>query len=147
MKLIVQELQTEIVQQFHPDHRHRLVRNIRPHILRFGHPSGGFYMQIRDGRGRKIAQSNTVNFSAIGSLSYAHGNVELDLTAFLRANTNYWLAMVATGGYSFSESAYAGWCNGFDLGRYPASYAPSKGWSAPLDYEVWGIEQVTREAV
>lgn len=142
MILLVEELKTELVATIKSTEGHRNIRHIRPHIFRKAAPTGSLKVQLRDSSGGLIAESNSVTIASIGSDTYFHGYVKFDLTAQLKEDVTYRVALVPTGGYSFSESNWIGWCNGFDLGKYPGTYTDAEGYSAPLDLELWEYKQV-----
>lgn len=146
MKLLVAELMTELSQTVVSVGGVRNVRHIRPHLFRKGSPAGGLKIEIRDSNGGVIATSNTVLNSAIGSLTYAHGYVKFDITAQLASDIPYTVALVPTGGYTFAESDWIGWCNGYDLGKYPAVDPIPGSFNKPLDLEIWEFKQVFKGA-
>lgn len=146
MKLVVAELVTELSQQIKSVGGVRNVRHIRPHLFRKGAPAGGLKLEVRDANGGLIATSNTVLNSAIGSLTYAHGYVKFDVTVQLASEQIYEVALVPTGGYSFAESDWIGWCNGYDLGKYPEITPTSGSFNKPLDLEIWEFKQVVKGA-
>lgn len=139
MKLIVHELgPAGLSQKLIPD-RNMFLAAIRPHILRYGRPTGSLKVELRDTTNDLIAESNVVNISDIGSADYFHGYIRFDISAGLQKDTEYVFKVVGGDGYSFSESAYIGVCNDYDLRKYPTSYPVAEGVYAPLDMEVWTL--------
>ncbi len=146
MRLLVDELETSLYQEIQTKHQHMMIGAIRPHLLIFnktGLGAGTLKMQIQDTRGRVIATSETLNIASLSTLDYAHKYYRFYIDAGLRANTTYRIALVAGGGYSFSESAYVGWCNGWEF-RQNANYSPSDGVNAPKDFELWPYRHFRR---
>jgi hypothetical protein len=142
--LLLHLLESSIYQEETSDYAMHKIGAIRPHLMRFGNPAGNLTMQIQDRAGEPLFTSETINISSIGSGTYWHGYYPFLITGMLRKFTPYRFVLIAGGGYSFSESAYIGWCNGFDLGKYIPEYAGGIGWSAPLDLEIWSYEQVIK---
>jgi hypothetical protein len=58
----------------------------------------------------------------------------------LKKGQSYSLKLVGTG-YSFSEPAYVGWCNGYDLGKYDSTTVPADIYQSPLDLEIWNVQK------
>ena len=143
MILIVHELLTELSQDIATDYKVHQVVSVRPHLYRHGSPAGSVALEIRDAEGNTVAASNTRSIDSIGSGTYWHGYAEFQISAQLMKDTSYRLVLTASG-YTFDESGYLGWCNGFDLGKYEAGYSPSQWFSAPLDFEVWSRAQVKK---
>lgn len=148
MKLLVHELMTTLEQQVTTNHRNILIEAIRPHIYKHANPSGSLSIKLKDLNDQTIASSNTLTISTIhttgfSSATYGHGYIKFDIDAFLRKETTYKIVLEASG-YTFSESAYIGWCNGFDLGKYDSTYSPNVGFSAALDLEIWERKQVLK---
>src|SRR5439155_1263536 len=142
----VHQIQTSFYQQITWGQRNTRIGAIRPHLLVFNKPglSGTAQVQIQDTRGRAIATSETLNIPGLSTLAYAHKYYRFRITAALRKSETYRLAVILGGGYSFSESAYVAWCNGWDLRPRSPSYSPASGFLAPLDYEVWSKEEIRR---
>lgn len=146
MILLVEELVTELAQGVKSTSGVRNVRHVRPHLFRKGAPAGTLKVEIRDSSGGLIATSPTVAISAIGTLTYAHGYVKFDVTAQLAPGVTYQIALVPGGGYTFAESDWIGWCNGYDLGKYPPIVPVSGSLNQPLDMEIWEFKQVFKGA-
>jgi len=136
MKLIVHELATSLVQNLISP-RNVFCVALRPHLVRYGNPTGTLKMQILDTSNNVLADSETLNISSIGSNTYWHGVIRFYIDYGLRKDTEYKFKLVAGGGYSFSESAYIGWCNDYDLSKYDTDYTPSSFIDRPLDLEIW----------
>ena len=68
-------------------------------------------------------------------LTYFHGDIKINFAedVHLVKDTTYFITLTSSG-YTFGASSFVGWCNGFDLGRYTASYLGPVGVSAPMDY-------------
>lgn len=137
MKLIVNELQTSLFQQITTGTRAIQLYAIRPHLYRHGSPSGSLTVQVQDSGGKLIAASETLACTAVGSGTYWHGDQRFLIGAELAASTIYRVALVASGGYSFSESAYVGWCLDYDLRKVPATYSPSTNEKSAHLLELW----------
>lgn len=137
MKIIVHELKTTLYQTVIPE-ENTFVEAIRPHIYKHGSPAGALKVQVQDANGYLIAESNTVNIVDLSASAYFHGHITFDINVGLRAGETYRIALVPTIGYSFSESAYIGVCNSYDLSGYTQDYVSSSGnFSAPLDIQIW----------
>lgn len=135
MKLVVHELQaTELSQSYTPE-RNVIVHAIRPHLYKHNAPAGTLKLQIYNGV-TLVGESDPVTIASISTANYFHGYVRFDLSCGLKRDTAYTFKLVGSG-YTFSESAYVGWCGGFDLGKYPATYTPESLLKYPLDLEVW----------
>jgi hypothetical protein len=137
MKFVVQELMSSAIEQDFTPSNNTIVEAIRPHIYRHNMPSGSLQLAIYDSSNTLIATSDTVSISAIGILAFYHGYIRFDINAYLQEGQLYKMKLSSSGGYSFSESAYCGWVNGLDLGKYPPSSVPADSWHYPLDYEIW----------
>lgn len=135
MKLCVAELDTELFQAITPS-QNTFVEAIRIHLYRHNAPAGSLSVRIADTNGRSIAVSDTVAISSIPSGNFYHGYIRFLIQCSLKKSEQYRVYLNSSG-YSFSESAYIGWCNDFDLRKYPTAYTPSSALAAPLDLEVW----------
>lgn len=143
-KLLVHELGTSLFQQITVGSNRLDVEAIRPHLYLHASPSGSLQVQIQDTNGKIVAQSNTRTITSMKTLAYAHKFFLFSIKASLKPNETYRIALVASGGYSFSESAYVGWCNGFDSRTHLASYGVPFGTRAPLDFELWTKRLIRR---
>jgi hypothetical protein len=115
---------------------------VRPHLYRHGSPAGTCAIQIQTTSGTVLATSASMNISAIGSNTYWHGYQRFIISASLAANTTYRFVLI-TSGYAYSSSAYFGWVNGRDLGKYAPTYAAA-GYDYPLDLEVWTRQVIAK---
>ncbi len=139
MKLIVHELEAAGISQEVTATANVIVRAIRPHIYRHNMPAGKLKIEIYDSGNTLISTSESLDISNIGSADFFHGYVRFYVDAYLSKDQTYTFELVGHDGYSFSESSYIGWCNGFDLAKYPASTTPANKFSYPLDFEVWEL--------
>lgn len=136
MKLIVNELKSGLLYQELTPTKNTIVSAIRPHLYIQNIPTGSLKIQILDQNNELIAESETIAISSITSSSYYHGYVRFYIDFYMQANVTYRIRLVGSS-YSFSESAYVGWCNSFDLAKYPLNYTPSNSTNYPLDLEIW----------
>jgi hypothetical protein len=145
MKFVVHDLHNTLYQEVTTGASVVQVAAVRPHIYRKRWPAGRAFVQIQKTDGTVIAESDDVNFSTMGASTYWHGYVDFNVSAQLRPNTTYRIVLNSSGFYAFSSSAYIGWVNGLDLGKYPANYDLSDdGFDAPLDLEIWSRDQARR---
>lgn len=114
-----------------------IVEAFRPHIYRHNSPTGSLRIKVNDNNGKLIKQSSAVTISSIGTLAFFHGLVKFDINVGLQKDQSYRIELVGEGGYTFSESAYIGWVNDFDLRRVSASYSPNVDFNAALGMEIW----------
>ncbi len=136
MKLIVNELYTFLYQEVTPSETTQ-VEAIRINLYKHNIPAGSLSLELHDTNGELIATSATsLTASEISSSNYFHGFIRFYVNAQLRKDTTYRVVLKATG-YSFSEAAYFGWCNGFDLGVYAPDYTQTGSFQAPLAMEIW----------
>jgi hypothetical protein len=121
------------------------VEAIRPHLYKHLNAAGSLYLEIRNAAGTLLKTSDAVTIQSITDASgnYFHGVVRFYIKCGLLPNTTYRVRLVSTG-YAFSESAYIGWCRGFDLGRYSAEFSPAIGASSALDMEIWEMKNVLK---
>lgn len=139
MKLIVHELTASgLVQEMIPD-RNLILGAVRPHIVRYGRPSGALKVQVLDASNTVISESEAVNISDIGTEEYFHGYVKFGTSVGLTKNETYKFKVIGASGYAFSESAFIGVCNDYDLRKYDATYTTNEGLHAPLDMEIWAL--------
>jgi hypothetical protein len=144
MNLVVHELSTTLDQLMTVGALDVQVSAVRPHLYKHQNPSGSLTLQILDTNKKIVASSNTIALSSIGSTTYFHGYIRFDINASLKAATSYYFRLIASGGYTFSESNYVGWANDFDLRKYSCNYTPSTGLSASLDMEIWARRKLTK---
>lgn len=136
MKLVVYELKAAGLEQTLVPNKNVILHSVRPHLIRFNRPAGTLKMQVLDSDDNLIAESASLDIDDIGTMDFAHGVVKFDLLAGLTKNQTYKFKLIGEG-YTFSESAYVGWCNGFDLEIYPPSYSPETSLQYPLLIENW----------
>jgi len=137
MKLMVSELTASNIDQVVTPEKNTIVEAIRPHLYRHNMPTGSLKLQIRTAADALVAESEVINISDIGSLSYFHGYIRFYINAYLQKNVPYTIRLIGQGGYTFTESAYIGWCGGFDLGKYPVPTVIAESFNQPLDLEIW----------
>jgi hypothetical protein len=137
MKLVVHELNGSGLEQEYTPEKNTILEAVRPHIYRHNWPSGSLKVQILDADDIVLIESETINISAIGSQDFFHGYVTFLINYGLVKNETYKFKVVGEGGYSFSESAYIGLCNDFDLRKYDPAFTPHDGMKSALDLELW----------
>lgn len=113
-----------------------------PYLMVYGAPGGSVTMQLQDSNGSKIADSQTVSIATIlGSDAVYHGWYAFSISATVKRGQSYRVEMVTSGGYSYSQSTFIGWCNSWERqNRFPATYNPTMGLDAPLGIDFWGYE-------
>lgn len=136
MELVVAELKTESLYQEITPSKNTILRAIRPHLYIHNNPSGSLKLQILDQNNELIAESETLAISDITSALYFHGYVRFYVNLYMQKDISYRIKLVGSG-YSFSENAYVGWCNGFDLNKFSLNYTPINSFEYPLDFETW----------
>jgi hypothetical protein len=141
--LAVNELYTTTYQTLTTDHHNKQLVTLRPHLYRHGSPAGTVTLQIQDNAGSVLASSNTRSIASIGTGTYWHGYANFDVSFMLAKSTTYRVAIVASS-YTFSPTAYVGWCGGYDLGKYPHSYTTGSKFDYPLDLEIFTRQQVKK---
>lgn len=129
MKLMVNELKTELVQVVSSD-GFAIVEAVRLHLYKHGNPAGSLFVQIRDGHGQLIATSEQIQIESISEEMFFHGLIRFYISAHLRPESNYQMVLQSTG-YNFTEESYVGWCFDFDFNNYP------KESNHALCYEFW----------
>lgn len=140
MTLIVSELRDLLFQVITPNENIQ-VEAIRIHLYKHNSPTGTFTLQIRDTNNRIVAASSeSFEASDFSSAAFFHGQVRFYLKAYVQKGRQYRVCLVPTG-YSFSESAYLGWCNSYDLLSYNTSYEYSNDLEAPLSLEIWSFKK------
>lgn len=151
-KLIVHELgitgsfgNTELKQLITVGNRDILAHAIRVHLYKHLAPAGSVYLQIQDTNGKKVKDSEVLANTAISSASYYHGMIKFEIQAALKKNTQYYVVLKSSG-YTFSESAWIGWCNDYDLRRVPVNFTtPSTiGVNSPLGMEIWSRRKIIK---
>jgi len=148
MDLLVAELDTFLYQEITIGDHDIFTYAMRPHLYIHNAPSGSLTMQIRDANKRLIEASETITIAtmrtAFSNVAYIHSDFRFLIDAPLKKNTNYFIYLVPSGGYSFSESNYIGWCNDFDLRKVTADYASPVGYNSPLLLEIWDRKNVSK---
>ncbi len=144
MYLVVSELTTTIYQEILVGSRDIQLVAIRPHLMKFKTATGSLNLSIYDVNGNKISSSESIAISAISAANYWHGYQRFYISTQLKSATKYRIQLESTGGYSFSESAYIGWCGDYDLRKVPALYSPNGGTAGALDMEFWEYADVWR---
>lgn len=133
MNIYVHELVTVLSQEIMTPDRYVHLEAVRPHIYKHLGPSGSFKIQVLDADSNLVAESSTLTAADISASNYFHGYVKFPVKCTLSPSSSYFIQLAATG-YTFSGSAFIGWCNDFDLRKYDAS---GDGVYAPLDMEIW----------
>lgn len=129
MKLMVNELKTELIQEVSSD-SFAIVEAVRLHLYKHGNPAGSLFVEIRDGQGQLVAISEQIPIESISEMMFFHGQIRFYVSAYLRPESTYQLVLKSTG-YNFTEESYVGWCLDFDFGTYP------KDSIFAHDYEFW----------
>lgn len=136
MRLQVHEIDGLLYQTFKPTKNYN-VEAIRPHIYKHGSPTGSLKLQILDSQNEIVAESTEVPISSISDATYFHGYVRFYINVHLKNDVEYRLVVMGTGGYSFSESAYCGACNDFDLQTLDRNYTAISNGDSSLDFQIW----------
>ena len=118
---------------------------LRPHLYKHLAPAGSLFMRIEDTNQKKIKQSETIAISTISSANYFHGYVRFLIGCTLKKNTQYYVSLHSTG-YTYSGSAFIGWCNDFDLRKVTADYSPNNGVNGAMDFEIWRYQRLLKGA-
>ncbi len=137
MKIIVHELEASAIEQRLTPSKNTIVEALRPHIYRHNFPTGSLKLQILDMSDTLVGESENVDISDIGSENFFHGYVRFLINAYLAKDTTYKFQLVGEDGYTFDESAYCGWCNAYDLAKYPTPTTPLNSLHHSLDIEIW----------
>lgn len=139
MILILHELKTTLDHAMNRNFRVGQLTHFKPHLIRYASPAGSVKVQLLEDD-QVVAESASRAIAGIGEGTYWHGYVVFQLSAHLKANTRY-VFRLAAADYEFSESAYLGWCNAFDLSKYRAGVDLSVGVNAPLDVETYSWQR------
>lgn len=137
MTLIIHELKAAGLTQTVTPERNTIVTAIRPHIYRHLAPTGSLKLELYDDSDVLVAESENVEIPDIGTMDYFHGYVRFYINAYLKKDVEYTIKLVGEDGYTFNESAFCGWANGFDLAKYPITTTPTNSMQYPLDLEIW----------
>lgn len=90
---------------------------IRAHLMIVGSPAGGIYFQIWDEtEDRIVMQSDSHTITDLKTLANAHGMYRFVFNKPLKAGS-YRMLLRTNGGYSYSSSAFVGWCAHSELRR------------------------------
>jgi hypothetical protein len=142
--LLIEEVRsTPLFQQLTPL-RDSVIYAVRPHLVKYGAPTGTLTLQILDTNNEVQFQSSPLDVTTISASNYWHGYQTFNIKAAVKKNNDFRVGLVAGGGYSFSESAYIAWANGYDLGKYAPTYPKPYGLNAPRDLEVWDYYEQKR---
>lgn len=136
MTLVLMELDSDIDQTVTPP-RNVIVEAIRPHLYRHNFPTGNLKLQILTIADVLVAESEEIAIEDIGEMDFFHGYVRFYINAYLKKDTQYKIRLTSTDGYVFDESAYCGWVNGYDLGKYQLDVIPNSVYQYPFDLEIW----------
>ena len=95
--------------------------SVRVHLYRHNFPTGNLRVDLYDAAGsillkssEEIAISLLDKDNGTGEAFY-HGQIRFLINYWLAPATEYFVRVVTTGGYSFSEAAYVGIVNDYDL--------------------------------
>lgn len=146
MKLVVYELDAPITQQIETKDRVILLEAIRPHLYKHNNPAGSLYLEITNEADELLFTSETLTIQSIhdeAGAPYFHGLVRFYIDASLAPNTKYNIILKSTG-YTFSEPAYIGWCNGFDLKLVENDYTPTGAIDDALIMEFWERKKLVK---
>lgn len=142
MKLIVQELKGNPLIQEMTASKNAFIEAIVPHLIRSNFPDGALKMQVLDSDDNILANSETINIDDIGSADYLHGYIPFSINVGVKAGETYKFKLITLGGYSYSDTVYVGWCNGFDLSKYSKAYIINSNIEQPFDLEIWERKSV-----
>lgn len=135
MKLLVIELYSNLEQAIIPDTIQQ-VEAVRIHLYKHNTPAGSLQVLIKDGD-TTIATSQIVNISDISEADFFHGQVTFEINVQLLKSKEYKILLQASG-YTFTESAYVGWCRDFDFKTYPKGFEDrGSNLKSGFDYEIW----------
>lgn len=148
MQLIVEELVTSVSQSITVGASNIKTKYLRPYLYKHGTPAGSLYLEIQDSSGKKIGVSETITIASITTASntYFHGWVRFLATIPLKASTTYKVALKSSG-YTYSASAFVGWCLGWDNAVADADYSPSSDLEKALNLQIFGTKEIVKGAV
>ena len=148
MYLIVYELKgTNIGQQIEIGDRNLTVESLRPHLYKHNNPAGSLKLIVKDETATTtLFESEEVTVQSITDVTdnFFHGVVNFPVVGTLQKNTKYTIELSGVGGYTFNESAYIGWCNGFDLKVVPNSFTPIDTLQDALILEIWERKRIEK---
>lgn len=136
MVLIVNELTSASLYQEITPTKNTLLVAIRPHLYVHNLPAGSLKLQLLDANEEVITESETILISTITAATYYHGYVRFYIDYYLQKDVTYKVKLVGSS-YTFAETGYVGWCNGYDLGKYSNDFVVTNNTYAALDYEIW----------
>lgn len=151
MKLVIKELDGSAapLQKIATGDEDSFLHAIRPHLYRHNAPAGSVKIQLLNASQVLLKDSELISILNIDvdsgtlGLPFFHGYVRFVMNYPLAKNTDYFLKLVGVG-YTFSEAAYVGWVNDYDLRKVECSVSPNDGWRAPLDVELWEMKRNSR---
>lgn len=123
---------------------------VRLHLMIVGAPSGTVRVSLRESTGvRELTASSNLTITDFLSVEdNAHGMFRFVLDYPLKADTEYGLYLVGSGGYSYSSSSFVGWCAHKELRRITLNSAFLGGsYGEPLGVEFWSYQQTTKGVV
>ena len=141
MILQVHELVTTLSQKLTVGSEEVRISAIRPHLLRWLSPAGSLYLEVRDASNALVATSETIAISSLPAGNYLHGYIRFLVDCILAANSTYSVVLNSSG-YTFSESAWIGWCTDFDLRKYDIALTEEE--DGFLDVEMWETNLITK---
>lgn len=156
MKLLVEELGRTlsiIKQKITVGDRDIVIKAIRPHLYKHLNPTGNLILYIYDAAGSTLlATSETLSMTTIhttgfSSANYGHGDVRFYINAVLLKNTSYQVWLGSSGGYTYSASAFYGWCNDWDLAKVNKDYTPASDFQSAFLMEFWEYRRVEKGMV
>jgi hypothetical protein len=150
MRLYVEELRaTALVQVFERTDTCLLDR-VRLHIYKHLSPAGTFTVSVTDSADNVIVSKSQslADMQADGSAdlqaNYYHGHVSFifDTKATLRPGT--YKVKLSASGYTFSESAFIGWCKAWDDRAIPITgdTEPDAAVDSPYDFEMYALQRI-----
>lgn len=119
---------------------------VRAHLMIYGAPAGTVYMQIWHATENKvIKQSDSHTITSLKSNTYAHGMYRFVFNVNLKSGT-YRFVLRSSGGYSYSSSAFVGWCAHRELRRVstPEGTEEFGGFSEPKGLEFWEYNKLNK---
>lgn len=144
MDLVVEEFKTKVLKQEMEASSNQLIEAVRPHLYVHNTPSGSFTVTLENSDSQVFATSNTIAISTVSATNFFHGYIKFDFDAAVHVDDNFFVAITMSGGYTFAEANYVGWCKDFDLRKYTPDFTPNVGFSSALDLEIWGKQFRTR---
>lgn len=148
MQLLVEELgqsYSAIKQKITVGANPIYVYAVTPHIFKWLNPAGSLYVRLEDSSQTTITTSSAVTIQSITDATgnYFHGRVRFYLNAILAANTSYYISLISSG-YTFSEAAWVGFVNDYDLQIVDRNYTPLSSIECPFLIGLWGYKEITK---